>query len=132
MSQCLSVSRVWLRFVTKLSVMALLSAQISVAAYVCPRPGAETDLAAGIMTASSADSDIEQAGKHSSLCHHHCDGNVALGHIEPPGLPPALFTALVVPLFEQHRALLAPRLAAVGGYRLAAVPLRLLFCVLRN
>jgi hypothetical protein len=49
-----------------------------------------------------------------------------------PGLPPALFTGLVVPLFDRHRGLLAPRVAAADGDRLTAPPPRILFCVFRT
>ena len=127
------VSRAWFRHTTALSLIALLLlAQLSVAAYACPGPASENDLGAGMMMPSANESDLDRYPQHPSLCHDHCKDAVALSHGELPGLPPAVFTGLVVPPFDRHRALLTPRTAEADGDRLTAPPPRILFCVFRS
>lgn len=127
-----SVRRAWRRRGTALSLTALLLfAQLSMAACICPDLS-ERDLAAGMITPSSNESGLEQDPEQASLCHGHSNDQVALSHIELPRLPPALFTGLVLPLFDRYRALLTRGVAEADGDRLTAPPPRILFCVFRT
>jgi hypothetical protein len=85
-----------------------------------------------MMTPSGDESGLERDPQHFSLCHEHCKDQVTFSHGELPGLPAAPFTGLVVPRFDQYRALLTPRVAeadsdrhpSINTFRWAAMPWR--------
>ena len=126
------VKRTWLRRISALAAMALLFAQISVAAYACP------DLSKGAGAEASATAELDQqsnAGRdaeHPPLCHEHCKAQVSVDHVQVVGVSPAMPSGLVLSLADVHHALLRVTYAAPDPARVNHPPCSILFCVFRN
>jgi len=116
-----------------MSALALLLAQISVAAYACPKlsviSGESTITMAQSADVPCDDMDMQQP----SVCYEHCKDQVGLDRIQLPSVPPATLLAsnLVVPLLGPHRATAATNWVAHDLTRVTRPPPSVLFCVFR-
>jgi len=125
----LKMKRVWLRRISALAAMALLFAQISVAAYACP---ALTKNAGAGASATAEQPDADRGAQHPSLCHEHCKAQVGVDHVQVVGVPPAMPSGLVLPVLDVHQALLRVTYVAPDLARVSHPPCSILFCVFRN
>src|SRR5206468_61183 len=106
MSTSFKIKRAWLRRISALAAMALLFAQVSVAAYACPDLGKSAGAGASTMAEQNRQPDTGRDAQHPSLCHEHCKAQVSVDHVQVVGVPPAMPSGLVLPVVDIHRAFL--------------------------
>jgi hypothetical protein len=112
--------------------MALLFAQISVAAYACPDLTKGSGAGATTMAERDQQSDAGRDAQHPPLCHEHCKAQVSVDHVQIMGVPPAPPSGLVLAVVDVHHALLRVTYAAPDPARVNHPPCSILFCVFRN
>ena len=132
MSASFKMKRVWLRSISALAAMALLFAQISVAAYACPDLGQGPRAGASALSERGQPPDVGRDAQHPSLCHEHCKAQVSVDHVQIIGVPPAMPSAFVLPVVDAHHALLRARYAEPDRARVNGPPRSILFCVSRT
>ena len=132
MSTSFKMKRVWLRWISALATMALLFAQISVAAYACPDLGQGPGAGTSTMAERGQQPDTDRDAQHPSLCHEHCKAQVSVDHVQVVGVPPAMSSGLVLPVVDAHRALLRVTYAEPDPARVNGPPRSILFCVFRT
>ena len=132
MSTSLRMKRVWLRRISALAAMALLFAQVSVAAYACPDLGDGPAAAASMLAEQGRQPDAGHDAQHRSLCHEHCKAQPSVDHVQVVGVPPALPSGLVLSVADAHRPLLRVTYAEPDPARVNGPPCSILFCVFRN
>jgi hypothetical protein len=132
MSMSFKIKRAWLRRISALAAMALLFAQISVAAYACPDLTKSARAGASTMAEQGQRSDAGGDAQHPPLCHEHCKSQVSVDHVQVVGVPPAVPSGLVLAVVDVHRALLRVTYAAPDPARVNHPPCSILFCVFRN
>lgn len=129
MSRLSKLSRAWLKRNACLSVIALLFAQLSVAAYACSTPDHFTILLGGTVAQCM---DHTKPDSHTqAVCHEHCKAEVPLGEMawtQPPEVSVAVFITLPP---SPDRLLFSVR-AADLNVRLVAPPPHILFCTYRS
>jgi hypothetical protein len=129
------IKRVWLKRISAVSAAALLLAQISLAAYACPK--LSTLAAPGTSTASqTAGTGVpcdEMDMQQPSVCHEHCKDQTGADRVQLPGVPPATVLAdnLVVPIFDARRASAPTSFDGPDPARVTRPPPSILFCVFR-
>jgi hypothetical protein len=132
MSTSFNKKRVWLRRVSTLAAIALLFAQISVAAYACPTPGKSPGTNASTMLEHGQQPDAGRDAQRASLCHEHCKAQVSVDHVQVVGVPPAPPSGLVLAVVDVQHALLEVRYFEPDPARVNSPPCSILFCVFRN
>lgn len=132
MSRSFKMKRAWLRRISALAAMALLFAQVSVAAYTCPDLTKSAAAGASSMTEQGRQPDAGRDTQRSSLCHEHCKAQVSVDHVQVVGVPPAMPSGLVLSMPDVHHALLRVTYAAPDPARVNHPPCSILFCVFRN
>ena len=132
MSRSFKMKRVWLRGISAVAAMALLSAQISVAAYACPDLALVPGVGASTLSEQSKQPDAGRDAQHPSLCHEHCKAQVSVDHVQIMGVPPAVPSGLVLPVVDSHHALLRARFAEPDPAQVKSPPRSILFCVSRT
>jgi hypothetical protein len=132
MSTSFKMKRVWLRRISWLAAVALLFAQISVAAYACPHLGKTPEAGASTMAEQGRQTDAGSDAQHPSLCHEHCKAQVSADHVQMMGVPPATLSGLVLPVVDTHHALLRVTYSQPDPARVNGPPCSILFCVFRN
>jgi hypothetical protein len=125
------MKRVWLRWISALAAMALLFAQLSVAAHACSHLGQGPGAGASTM-AERGQPDTGRDAQHPSLCHEHCKAQVSVDHVQVVGVPPAMPSGLVLPVVDAHRALLRVTYTEPDPARVNGPPRSILFCVFRT
>ena len=98
------MKRAWLRRISGLAAMALLFAQISVAAYACPDLSKSAGAGASTMAEQGQQSDAGRDAQHPSLCHEHCKAQVSVDQVQVVGVPSAMASGLVLPVVDAHHA----------------------------
>jgi len=126
------MKRVWLRRISALAAMALLFAQLSVAAYACPDLGEGPAAAASMVAEQGQQPDAGRDTQHRSLCHEHCKAQPSVDQIEMVGVPPAMPSGLVLSVADAHRPPLRVTYAEPDPARVNGPPCSILFCVFRN
>ena len=126
------IKRAWLRRISALAAMALLFAQISVAAYACPDLTQSARATESTMAKQGEQSDAGRDGGQSPLCHEHCKAQVSVDHAPVVGVPPALPSGLLLSVADVHHGLLRVTHAAPDPARVSHPPCSILFCVFRN
>ena len=132
MSMSFKMKRAWLRRISALAAMALLFAQISVAAYACPDLTKSAGAGASTMAEQAQQSDAGRAAQHPSLCHEHCKAQVNVDHVQIVGVPPAPPSGLVLSVVDTHHVLLRATYVEPDPARVTRAPCSILFCVFRN
>jgi hypothetical protein len=132
MSTPFKMKRAWLRRISALAAMALLFAQISVAAYTCPDLSKSAGAGASTMADQGQQPDTGRDAQHPPLCHEHCKAQVSVDHVQVVGVPPAPPSGLVLSMANVHDALLRVTYAAPDPARVNHPPCSILFCVFRN
>jgi hypothetical protein len=132
MSTSFNMKRVWLRRISVLAAVALLFAQISVAAYACPELGKGPGAGASTMAERDPLPDVSRDAQHPSLCHEHCKAQVSADHVQVVGVPPVMPSGLVLPVADVDHALLRVTYAEPDPARVNGPPCSILFCVFRN
>jgi hypothetical protein len=115
-----------------LSAVALLFAQINVAAYACPELGKGPGAGASTVAEQGQQPDAGRDAQHPSLCHEHCKAQVGADHVQVVGVPPAMPSGLVLPVVDALHALLRVTYAEPDPARVNGPPCSTLFCVFRN
>jgi hypothetical protein len=126
------MKRVWLRRISALGAMALLFAQISVAAYACPDLGQGPGAGTSTMAKRGQQPDVGRDAQQPPLCHEHCKAQVSVDHVQVVGVPPAMPSGLVLPVVDAHHALLRARYIEPNPARVNGPPRSILFCVSRT
>ena len=126
------MKRVRLRLISAVAAMALLFAQISVAAYACPDLGQGARAGTRTMAERGQQADAGRDAQHPSLCHEHCKAQVSVDHVQVTGVPPAMPSGLVLPVVDVHHALLRATHAEPNPARVNGPPRSILFCVSRT
>ena len=126
------MKRVWLRRISAAAAMALLFAQISVAAYACPHLGKSSGAGANTMAEQDQQPVAGRDAEHTSLCHEHCKAQVSVDRAQVVGVPPAISNGLALPVVDVHRALLPAKCSGLGRAQVNGPPRSILFCVLRT
>ena len=132
MSTSFKMKRAWLRRISALAAVALLFAQISVAAYACPDLTKSARAGASTMAEQGQQSDAGRDAQHPPLCHEHCKPQVSVDHVQIVGVPPAPPSGLVLSVVDTHHALLRVTYAEPDPARVNSPPCSILFCVFRN
>ena len=132
MSTPFRFKRVWLRYVSALAAMALLFAQISVAAYACPNLGKGSTGGIGGMAEQYQHPSSGPNAQHPSLCHEHCKPQMSVDHVQVAGVPPAMPSGLVLPVVDVHPTFLSVRYAGSVAAQVKGPPRSILFCVFRT
>jgi hypothetical protein len=132
MSSSFKMKRAWLRRISALAAMALLFAQISVAAYGCPDLSKSAGPGASAMAERDLQSDAGRDEERPPLCYEHCKAQVSVDHVQVVGVPPASPSGLVLSVAHVHHALLRVTYAAPDPARVNHPPSSILFCVFRN
>jgi hypothetical protein len=132
MSTSFKMKRVWLQRISWLAAVALLFAQLSVAAYACPHLGQSPWAGAGTMAEQGQQTDAGRDAQQPSLCHEHCKAQVSADHVQMLGVPPATPSGLVLPVVDAHHVVLRVAYAEPDPARANRPPCSILFCVFRN
>jgi hypothetical protein len=132
MTTSFKMKRVWLRRISWLAAMALLFAQISVAAYACPHLDKGPGAGGSAMAEQGQQTDGGRDAQQPSLCHEHCKAQVGADHVQMMAVPPATPSGLVLPVVDAHHAILRVTYAEPDPARITGPPCSILFCVFRN
>jgi len=116
------------KWVSALTALVLLLAQLSVAAYACPAisPLTGGGAVAEHSVAPCADIDPEQ----TSLCMEHCKGQSAIDKVKLPIASPAVPSAVTLAVVDRYLVTPAPT-ARFHPTRITDPPLSIRFCVFR-
>ena len=131
MSTPFRIKRFWLRRLSAVSAVVLLLAQISLAAYACPKLS-EIPGAGAVAQAADVPCD-EMDMQQPSVCHEHCKDQASADRVQLPGVAPAMVMAnnLTVPIFDTQRASAPTNHAEPDLTRVTRPPPSVLFCVFR-
>ena len=121
--------RGWRRRMGAFTAVLLLSAQLGVAAYACPKLDSLSPSAAPATAGLAHEHCADLDPQNPTLCKEHCKGQSGLQHAELPGLPPTMLGSLPVPLVAVPRSLLPAKTAEFNLARITGPPLSILFCV---
>jgi hypothetical protein len=121
-------SRGSIRRISAISLVALVFAQLTLAAYACPDLGTASGHGVAVGT-QGTEPCAERDPAQPSMCHEHCKNQAALDHVELPGVAPVAPAILVLPRFDSVAASLSFRLSELTRARPTGPPPTLLFCV---
>jgi hypothetical protein len=134
MSSRLIMTRGWRKLVSRLSLVALVFAQLALAAHACPGLGPGSGLAALSADTASAVQPCKGGGpSHSNLCHQHCKQQSQSTNVSVPDVPcPLALPLLAVIAYSKvcilPQAALQPELLT----RVSSPPPAILYCVFRT
>jgi hypothetical protein len=127
------MKRAWRRGISASAALALLCAQLSLAAYACPDLSTTSGVGAITMTVHCAQGGSVLDPRHPAVCHEQCKPQVNVDYrLQGPDLLPAVPTALIVSWVDTYRVLTRARIAEPDAARANGPPLSILFCVSRT
>jgi len=131
MSTPFGIKRLWLRRLSALSAALLLFAQISLAAYACPKLSAIPGAGAMVQAAEVPCDEMDM--QQPSVCHEHCKDQSGADRVQLPGVPPAtvLTHNFAVAIFDTHRDIAPANHNEPDLSRVTRPPPSVLFCVFR-
>ena len=127
------MKRAWRRRISAGTALALLLAQLSVAAYACPDLGTSRSAGAVTMTEHCHDGGSMLDPQHPAVCHEQCKPQANVDHrIQPFDLPPAAPSELIIASIDARHLISHSRNAGRDSLRANGPPLSILFCVSRT
>jgi hypothetical protein len=133
MATLFKIRRVWRRGISAGAAMALLCAQLGVAAYACPDLSTTSAVGAISMTEHCAQGGSVVDPQYPAVCHEQCKPQANVDYrLQGPDLPPAVPTRIIVTWVDPYPVLSRARLAEPDAPRANGPPLSILFCVSRT